>query len=210
MSQPEITTIIFDLSEVLLTGVKQAGIDLGEKYELQDSLTHQAAWASHKTPLIIPAASDFFHGKISENEYLTEVLSLHPQLGTQEWLKNYIRENFVEIAGTREIIIELKKKHYRLALLSVQAKEWVDYCEEKFNYHHLFDLHVYSYEAQVSKPHPNAFQMVLDKLGVQPGECLFIDDATVNVATAESLGIKSILFTSASELRVSLQKILLL
>lgn len=207
MAQPT-TTIIFDLSEVLLTGIKAAGIVLAEKHALYDSLTHQAPYASHMTPLLIPLAEDFFHGLISEDEYLTEVLRLFPQLGSHQWLKEYIRTNFVEVEGTRDIIKQLKNKKYRLALLSVHAKEWVDYCEEKFNYHHLFDLHVYSYNTRVSKPNPQAFQGVLDALNAKPGECLFIDDSIANVKAAEMLGIKSILFTSAPELQTRLEEVL--
>jgi len=110
-----------------------------------------------------------------------------------------------EIEGTREIIENLKKNGYKLGLLSVHAKEWADYCEEKFDYHKLFHSVMYSFEVGVCKPESKAFELILEKLNVVPKECLFIDDSQENIDVAQKLGIQTILFKEASQLKSSLQ-----
>ena len=210
MSSPPrtINNIIFDLSEVLLTGIKDTGIALGEKHKLENAISHKVGWTHIKTPLLIPLVEEFLNGNVSEDEYIKGVLEQYPQLGTEDWLKQHIRENFKEVEGTRNIISELKGLKYTMALLSVHAKEWIDYCEQKFDFHKLFDVRVYSYETKVSKPHPLSFKKVLEELKADPENCLFIDDSEINVKAAEVMSIKSILFTDAEKLRDDLGKLL--
>ena len=203
-----INNIIFDLSEVLLTGIKDTGIALGEKHKLENAISHKVGWTHIKTPLLIPLVEEFLNGNVSEDEYIKGVLEQYPQLGTEDWLKQHIRENFKEVEGTRKIISELKGLKYTMALLSVHAKEWIDYCEQKFDFHKLFDVRVYSYETKVSKPHPLSFKKVLEELKADPENCLFIDDSEINVKAAEVMSIKSILFTDAEKLRDDLGKLL--
>lgn len=203
-----IKAIIFDLSEVLLTGIKDTGLALAEKHKVEKALHYNVGWTPIRTPLLVPLIEEFFHGNVSEAEYIAEVLKEYPQIGNAEYLKQHIRDNFKEVEGTRDIIMELKKANYLLAILSVHAKEWIDYCEEKFDFHNLFDVRVYSYEAKVSKPNPSSFQKVLEQLKMAPEECVFIDDSEINVRAAEALGIRSILFTTAANLRVQLGDIL--
>ena len=52
MQKTKINNIIFDLSEVLLTGIKDTGLALAEKYKL--SSEHQMDWAMTKTTLLVP------------------------------------------------------------------------------------------------------------------------------------------------------------
>lgn len=207
-SKQKIKYIIFDISEVVLTGIKDASFALIEKYNLNNISHHDLGFNKRATPLIIPIFEDFCHGKISEDEYLTEVLKAYPQIGNIEDLKQHIRSYFKEIEGTREIILRLKKLNYKIALLSVHAKEWVDYCEEKFHFHKLFDVHSYSHETKVSKPDPLAFKDVLDKLQAKANECLFIDDQQRNLDSAKELGFATILFTDAQNLKIELNNLL--
>lgn len=200
--------IIFDLSEVLLTGIKGTGEALTEKHGLKDKLSHEVGWTHIQTPLLIPQVEDFFHGHISEDEYIRAVLCKHPELGEAEWLKSHIRENFLEVPGTREIALRLKSLGYTLALLSIHSKEWIDYCEEKFKFQEIFNTCIYSYDAKLSKPDIKSFEHALEKIGARPPECIFIDDAQRNITSAESLGIKSILFTDAENLKKDLKKLL--
>lgn len=207
-NQLKIKNIIFDLAEVLLTGIRGTGISLTEKHKLENNLVHKSPWIDLKTPLLIPLVEEFFRGNVSEDEYIQAVLEKYPELGTQKWLKDHIRDNFKEVEGTREIVLELKRKGYKIALLSIHAKEWIEYCEQKFNFHELFDVLSYSYEDKVSKPDPASFLNVLKKLNALPEECIFIDDSKTNIAAAEKLGIKSILFSDAKNLRAKLVELL--
>ncbi len=197
--------IIFDLSEVLLTGVKDTGLALREKHQLEIS-GPKMDWAQEKHPLLTPLVKEFFHGTVSEDEYVQDVVQKYPQIGDAAWLKEHIRENFVEVEGTRDIVIELRKLGYKLAILSNHAREWIDHCEEKFNFHELFDARVYSYDIGASKPDPRTYKAVLTQLKTTADKCLFIDDSDINTGAAQALGFRTIIFTTASELERALKQ----
>ncbi len=199
--------IIFDLSEVLITGVKDTGIALREKHQLEIE-GPKMDWALEKHPLLTPLAKEFFHGNVSEEEYVRDVVEKYPQIGTSKWLKQHIRDNFVEVEGTRDIVIELRTLGYKLSILSNHAKEWLDYCEKKFNFHELFDDRIYSYEIGASKPDPRSYQAVLAQLKTTADQCLFIDDSETNIEAARRLGFTVVLFTDAQSLRSELKRLL--
>ncbi|MDO8576478.1 MAG: HAD hydrolase-like protein, partial [bacterium] len=157
---PDIEHVIFDLSEVLLTGIKDAGIALREKHQLEIE-GPKMDWAQEKHPLLTPLVKEFFNGTVDEDAYVRDVVAKYPQIGDAAWLKQHIRENFVEVEGTRDVVIRLRQLGYKLSILSNHSKEWIDHCEEKFNFHELFDERVYSYEIGASKPDPRAYKAVL-------------------------------------------------
>jgi HAD superfamily hydrolase (TIGR01509 family) len=55
-----------------------------------------------------------------------------------------------------------------------------------------FDLIVISSEEGVAKPDPRIFEVTLERLGRQPGECVFIDDFAHNIAGAEAVGLQGV------------------
>ena len=67
-----------------------------------------------------------------------------------------------------------------------------------------FDVLVWSYQLGLAKPDPAIYRYVLEKLGTQPGETLFIDDRKENVDAAVALGMKAIVFTTVEKLRADL------
>ena len=207
MDHKEITYIIFDLSEVLLTGVKDTGIALREKHKLEVT-GPKMDWAQETHPLLSPLVKEFFHGTVSEEEYVNDVVARYPVVGDAEWLKQHIRDNFVEVEGTRDIVVALRTLGYKLAILSNHSKEWIDHCEEKFNFHDLFDDRVYSYEIGASKPDPRSYEAVLKKLKTTAEVCLFIDDSPINTEAARKLGFSTIIFTTADDLRIHLREFL--
>ncbi len=145
--------------------------------------------------------------EIAEEAYWKALVNKHHWKISVDDLKKAVRENFREIKGTRKIIEELKQNGYKLGLLSVHAKEWIEHCEEQFNYHRLFDSFMYSFEVAVSKPERRAYELMLQKLNTIPGDCLFIDDSPKNTDAAKELGIEVIPFISPEQLREDLKKL---
>lgn len=195
-----INTIVFDLSEVLLTGIKETGAKLGRTHGLNDGpLAH---------PLLHASANELFRGRLSEIDYLQNILTDYPVLGTVEELQNIIRQGFYEIEGTRTIIEKLRRLGYKIGLLSIHAEDWVTFCEEKFDYHQYFHSISYSYSSGALKPESEAFQAILESLCSQPEETLFIDDYSVNVEAAKQLGLSGVVFENAEQLHEELLELL--
>ena len=199
MLKQEITTIIFDVGDVLLTGV------YGIEKKLEPFLGISGKEILGK--LYIKEDQDFFHGKISEKEYWEAIILKNRWNNLSvDFLKRLIRSNFREIPGTREIVECLKNKEYKLGILSDHTKEWARYCNNKFHHHNLFDSLNYSYEIGACKPGRKIYETALRRLGSSPDECLFIDDNENNILGAKKLGINTIQFRNAQQLKNELEK----
>jgi epoxide hydrolase-like predicted phosphatase len=61
----------------------------------------------------------------------------------------------------------------------------------------LFDAVVISDQVGLRKPDPEIFRLTASKIGLPPGDCLFVDDTDHNLPGARSLGMGTLLFTGA-------------
>jgi HAD superfamily hydrolase (TIGR01509 family) len=108
-----------------------------------------------------------------------------------------------EEPGMSELLNELRGAGYSLAILS-NFEPWMEPLLERFGYRSQFDHLYLSYQTHIEKPSAQAYQAMLDDLGLREQEILFIDDQVRNVRAAEKLGIDAIPFVSVSDLRKEL------
>lgn len=111
------------------------------------------------------------------------------------------------IDGTIEIMKELKQAGYPLYGLSNWSAETFPYARQKHNFFDLLDDMVISGEVGHVKPHPEIFQILLDRIGRPAEECLFIDDAWANIEQAQKLGFATVHFQSPEHLRSALHEL---
>jgi putative hydrolase of the HAD superfamily len=185
-----VDAILFDLSEVYLRGLKGTHRRLGS--HLNMPVADDAFLGAEATRL--------FHGEITEEEYWRALIAANDWTVEVDDLRGMVRANFAPIEGTESLIRELKASGHRLGLLSVHAREWVEYCEREFRHHRYFDTVVYSYECGVSKPEAAAYEYALKALGAEARRTVFVDDSAANVRAAEELGMLAVRFESADQL----------
>ena len=111
------------------------------------------------------------------------------------------------LAGTVEIMKELKRAGYSLYGLSNWSAETFPTVRRKHDFFDLLDDMVISGEVGHVKPHPEIFQIMLDKIRRPADECLFIDDAQVNIEQAQRMGFATIHFQSPDQLRDALHEL---
>ncbi len=80
----------------------------------------------------------------------------------------------------------IRRAGLRTALLS---NSWGANDYPRHLFPELFDVVVISAEAGLRKPEPAIFLQVTALLGLEPAECIFIDDIEANVLAAEAVGI---------------------
>lgn len=112
------------------------------------------------------------------------------------------------IAGTVEIFKQLKESgNYKIYALTNWSAETFPVALERYDFLNWFDGIVVSGTEKMRKPNPAFYQLLLDRYNVKAEEALFIDDNLRNVLAAEKLGIKSIHFSSAEQLKAELEKL---
>lgn len=67
-----------------------------------------------------------------------------------------------------------------------------------------FDTVIFSGEVGLVKPDPAIFHLILNRLGVEPDQSVFIDDFKKNIQTAQMVGLHTIWFQSAEQTRQDL------
>jgi len=196
MPAPPIKVVIFDLGEVLLRGLLGAEERIAPRIGWPPERVNKALHGAHLERL--------FRGEISEDRYIAAVLEETGWMISPQTFKALLRENFDEIPGTRAIIKTLKEK-FKIVVLSVHAREWIDYCRGIYGLDQVFsDGAFFSFEMAAMKPEREAFHAVLETLRKAPEEVLFIDDSEANVQAARQLGIHVIQFESAEKLKKDL------
>lgn len=187
-----VKTIIFDLSEVLISGL--CGV------EQKLSLRLAQPPAEILSALGGDRLQQICQGKISEDVFLKLAISDHGWKITTNELKQAIRENFrCKVAGMEELLQQLAA-HYDLILLSDHAKEWVQYIHELHPHLQIFRQRIYSFETGRTKREPAAFEQLLESIQRRNDECVFIDDSSLNVECARKAGIRAFHFTNAAAL----------
>jgi len=100
--------------------------------------------------------------------------------------------------------LALKQRGILTAILSNMGDNVLENMQRTFDWLPRFDVLVWSYQLRMAKPDPAIYHYVLNKLGTQPAETLFLDDRPVNVEAALALGIQAILFSTVDQLRLDL------
>ncbi len=105
--------------------------------------------------------------------------------------------------GLIEYIRRLRDSGLKTAILSNSSLSLYDEVER----HHLsgfFDEVLCSEEAGMMKPDPAIFNIMLERLGVEAGEAVFVDDRAYNVKGAAAVGMTGIYYTDLAGLRADL------
>ncbi len=104
-----------------------------------------------------------------------------------------------------EHIQKLKDQGYVVALLSNYNSELRNRVAEN-GVGQLFGENIFiSTEIGAQKPDPKIFAHTFEKLGVAPEEVIFIDDSSMSLSTAESIGYHPIRFIDNEQLVADLQ-----
>jgi epoxide hydrolase-like predicted phosphatase len=72
----------------------------------------------------------------------------------------------------------------------------------------LFDETVISGDVGLHKPQPEIYTLACERLGVEPADCVFVDDLRENVTGAEAVGMIAILHRDSAETVGQLEKLL--
>lgn len=195
--------IIFDMSEVIITGIHGVEKDIESNFKIPSDEYEKRRLEVNSLFL------DVMRGKITENEYIAILLKDTKWNITEEDIKRIIR-NYLgrPIEGTKEIIQKLKDTNkYNLILLSDYPAEWKEEVLRKRKELQLFDKKYFSCDLGLIKSDSGCFKYLIKDSQIDPKETIFIDDYKINIENAEKIGIKGILFKNTKQLKSELEKI---
>ncbi|HET6746622.1 MAG TPA: HAD-IA family hydrolase [Candidatus Saccharimonadales bacterium] len=145
------------------------------------------------------------HGFIGKDDYITSVAKI-TGVSEAETADAFQKEYVIN----DEIIDWLKrdiKPHFKIALLSNIGRGWIQDFFDEHQLHDLFDVVVLSGEEGVTKPNPIIFERAAERLGLEPYECLMVDDRQDNVEGAQTAGMQGVLFVSNHQLKEAVRAV---
>ncbi|MCL5784883.1 MAG: HAD-IA family hydrolase [Patescibacteria group bacterium] len=140
-----------------------------------------------------------------DDEVAFEEMAKNHQVDSQtvkEWLFSKRKPNLEVFELLSKFKPEIKK-----AIVSNSLKSIFHQFMDQYQLKDKFDVVIVSAEEQVKKPDPEIFLRAYQRLGVDPSECLFVDNDQGHIEAAEKLGMQGILFINPNDLKDKLVKL---
>lgn len=92
--------------------------------------------------------------------------------------------------------ISAVKGKYKLAIISNDSSRWSKYLRDKFNINQYFDVISVSGDLKIKKSDERIFLLTIEKLGLDPEDCYYVDDRRSFLEAAKKVGMNPILLNS--------------
>ena len=191
-SSRKITTVVFDLGDVLIKSNMQEKLRKNPKIPNQQIYPLLEKWFDDDLDLL------------SKEEYIDTISKrLAPDFSD---IVPDIVDAFSDIevlSYTIPTLKDLKERGYNIYYLSNWSRWGVEILREnnKLDFLSLFDGGLFSYEVGVKKPDRKIYDAFLKKFKINPKEAIFVDNKKKNIDAAEKFGIKGVLFSNEKDLQ---------
>jgi len=101
-----------------------------------------------------------------------------------------VRHNIKSLPGAIKLITSLKEHGFSMALASSAPMENIQLVTRGLDIESLFQAIVSGREVNEGKPSPQGFLLAAQKLGVEPKNCIVIEDAIAGVTAAKRAGMR--------------------
>lgn len=157
---------------------------------------------------IQPAAADlnkaYDAGFITTIEFIDQVKELTGKLPELvEQTHGVANKNYKLL----DFIVELKT-HYKIGLLSNIASDWITDEFLTAAEQNLFDAMIFSHNVNLTKPDHRIFELMAEQLGVEPNDCLMVDDIEANCSGARETGMQAVVYHNYAQARAELEQLL--
>lgn len=185
-----IKAIIFDMDGVLVDSEPFHIAIEKRQFELNNILI-----SAEEHNLYMGVASDMMWQEISKKHALEiAVEELIGQNKTESIRFFGEVEEIPVMPGLVDVLEQLTRKGYPMAVASSSFHEVIELILERTGLRKNFQHVVSSQEAGKSKPEPDVFLLAARRLGVQPEDCLVIEDSQNGIKAAKAAGMKCIAY----------------
>ena len=196
-----ITTIFFDIGGVLLTdgwghdsrraAAEHFGLDWEEYSDRHEKVAHAIET-----------------NRLTMDQYLARAVFYRPRPFTREEFREYMFAQSQPKPDSIEIAKQLAAaKTFFMATINNEILELNVYRLEKFGLRAVFPIFFSSCFLGLRKPDEAIYRTALLVTQRKPEECIFIDDREVNLECPRELGLATILFREAQQLRSQLHEL---
>ena len=152
---------------------------------------------------------DYDQGLLNTKEYWTKVLM---ELDIPDYL-NYVEQHWQKLLATDlsafdnprtemlNYVKDLGARGIPLGILSNMPEDVGEFWESRWDGMECFTWKIWSGDIGMIKPEKEIFQYLLNTIGRNPDEVLFVDDIEANILSAKALGIGGVVFSSVHQVQ---------
>lgn len=104
--------------------------------------------------------------------------------------------------------IDLLRQDYKIGMLSNIASDWITDNFLTSDEQALFDDMIFSHHVRLIKPDLAIFELAATRLGVEPEDCLMVDDLERNCDGARRAGMTAVLYENLIQAKSDIDKLL--
>lgn len=196
---PEITTLFWDIGGVIMTN----GWDHHSRNAAVEAFHLDAADFRDRHDLSFPALDA---GNITLNEYLDRTLFYRPRPFSREEFIAFMFAQSKEYPHSRAVLdAATRSGKYFIAAINNEPLELNQHRIEAFALRRNFQVFFSSCFVHSRKPEELIFRMALAVTQRPPEQCVFIDDRPLNLESPRRLGMHTIHYQDAAQLRSELR-----
>jgi glucose-1-phosphatase len=141
--------------------------------------------------LASPSVRDYERGRIDTRAFAAGVVAeFDLSVSAEEFLAGFTHWANGPLPGAHDLLQEVNPNIICATLSNSNALHWSRIMHEMAFEPH-FDYHFASHIIDRIKPDPEAFEHVIETVGVEPHQILFVDDNQINVAAALAMGLQA-------------------
>ena len=183
---PPVSTLFLDIGGVLLTNGwdREARRLAAETFALDlDDLNER----HHLT------FDTYEEGKLSLDGYLERVVFYEPRSFTPDEFRKFMLEQSRSYPEMIDLVCRLKSRYrLKVAVVSNEGRELTEFRIRTFGLGSFIDFFVASCFVHFRKPDADMYRIALDIAQVAPAQVLYIEDRSMFVEVAATLGIRGI------------------
>ncbi len=147
-------------------------------------------------------------GEISQTEFLRR---LDAEMGENRSLDGMLDVYFDHLErnhDTIDLMRDLRGRGLRMALLTNNVREWEPRWRALLpEIDEIFEVVVDSAFVGMRKPEPEIYTLTVERLGagLEPADCVFVDDIAINCDAAAELGMAAVVFETSEQARIEIE-----
>ena len=114
----------------------------------------------------------------------------------EQYYREMVKDKLEPLPGAIDLIKNLKKRGFKLAVGSSGPKENVELLLTTLKIKAYFDVVITAEDVKIGKPAPDVFLIIAKRLNINPEYCLVIEDAPVGIKAAKEANMCSIALTT--------------
>ncbi|MBX2815249.1 MAG: HAD-IA family hydrolase [Saprospiraceae bacterium] len=154
---------------------------------------------------IIMELNHKFDGLSLGSATLAQYLDEYNQRTKQTLSHTQFLDNIWDTIHFNQPLLDWLYPRYAIYILSDNYRENIEYVTERFQLSRWTSGAYYSFQYGMTKADPMIFKHVVAEIGLPVSDFVFVDDSQYKIDAAASIGLKSILYTSNTELFAALQ-----